>query len=84
MALLDGKWIGSIFEQETPTGLVNGSNTVYLIPSVPHSNKAVMVFINGLMQRQGIEYTISGSTITMTQAPLTGQDIFIFYVKRDA
>lgn len=81
MALLESKWIGDIFEQETPAGLINGSNTVFTLSSIPHSPKSVLVFVNGFFQRQGLEYTISNDTITMTAAPASGSDIFAFFVK---
>jgi hypothetical protein len=82
MAKLKGKFLDDIFEQVTPSGTINSSNASFTLPSLPHSNKSVLLFINGIMQRQGLEYTISGSTITMTAAPQAGSDIFAWYVKR--
>ena len=82
MAKINAAFLGDIFEQETPTGLVNGSNTSYSLSGTPHSDKSVMLFIDGVIQKQGTAYTISASTITMTTAPANGQDIYAMYVKR--
>lgn len=76
-----GKWIGDIFEQEEPTGLVNGSNVTYTLSETPHSNACVDVYLNGLILRQGTDYSLSGSTITMTTAPVSGSDLYAKYIK---
>ena len=70
-----------IYEQEVPSGLVNGVNTSYTLAQTPHSNGSVQLFINGLIQRQTIDYTIVGTAITMTTAPATGQDIYAYYTR---
>lgn len=69
------------YEQEAPTGTVNGVNVTFSISSSPSEAKAVQLFQGGLMQRQGIDYTISGTTITMTTAPNFGQDLWAYYTK---
>lgn len=67
------------FEQEAPSGLVNGANVTYGLSSTPTEGKAVSLYINGLIQRQGVDYTIAGAVITMTTAPAIGQDIWAIY-----
>lgn len=69
------------YEQEAPTGTVNGVNVTFSISVSPSEDKAVQLFQSGLMQRQGIDYTISGTTITMTTAPQFGQDLWAYYTK---
>jgi hypothetical protein len=81
MSLLQGKWIGQIFSQEVPSGTVNGSNTAFTLSDSPHSSEAVLLMLNGLFLEQGTDYTISGTAITMTTAPVVGQKLFSFYVK---
>ena len=63
----------------TIVGAINGANTVFILPTAPTSNAAVEVFLDGLFQRQGVDYTIAGSTITFTAAPLPGQFVDVFY-----
>jgi len=82
MSLLQGKFIGSIFEQEIPSGTVNGSNLAFTLSSTPHSNKAVMLTVDGLILRQTSDYSISGNAITMTTAPVVGQQLYVFYIKK--
>jgi hypothetical protein len=82
MSLLQGKFIGSIFEQEIPSGTVNGSNVVFTLSTTPHSAKAVMVTIDGLILRQASDYSMSGSQITMVTAPVIGQQLYVFYIQK--
>ena len=82
MAKTQGDWIAEIWEQEVPSGLVNGSNVTYTLSSTPHSDKAVRVYLNGLVEKQGVGYTITTDTITFTTAPVTGQEPFVEYVKK--
>ena len=64
---------------ETPTGLVNSSNTVYTIASTPVVGTE-QVFLNGQLQIPGTSYTIAGDTITFTKAPRTGSILRVHYV----
>lgn len=68
--------------QETPSGTVNGSNTTFTLAHTPASNANVLLYLDGLFQRQGggNDYTISGTTITFVTAPATNQTIDADYV----
>lgn len=83
MLKLIGKFIDNIFEQEIPSGVVDGINLVYTLSTTPHSNKAVKIYLNGLMMIQGTHYTVSGSTITFAGAPQLGQIVYADYIKRN-
>jgi len=61
--------------QEVPTGVIDGVNDTYTLSQTPTGNASVKIYLDGLFQRQGTDYTISGSTITMTTAPATGQTL---------
>ncbi len=67
---------------ETPAGLVNGINVVFTVVDTPLVGKFVL-YVNGVRQKAGIlsDYTISGSTITMTIAPETGSQLLADYIK---
>lgn len=82
MALFEGKYFANIFEQEVPSGAVNGSNTAFTLSGTPIFDKAVFVFANGVLQRQATDYTISGSSITFNSAPLSGVNLYAVYFKR--
>lgn len=67
--------------QETPTGLVNGLNTVFTLANTPVDPSLVEVYRNGLLQLLGalFDYTVSGATITFSVAPLVGSEIRVSY-----
>ena len=51
---------------ETPSGTMNGSNTAFTLAKSP---RGLIVALNGIVQKQADDFTISGRTITMTTAP---------------
>lgn len=68
--------------RETPSGLVNGSNTTYTLANTPVAGTE-HVYLNGILQESGAgnDYTISGATITYLTAPATGDKIRVSYLK---
>jgi hypothetical protein len=65
---------GSFADAETPAGIVNGSNAVFTLASPPSPASSLSLYRNGLFQRQGVDYQISGATITffLISIPITG------------
>lgn len=57
---------------ETPTGAVNGVNTVYTLASDPNPDSSFELEVNGLEQILTDDYILSGSTVTTTIAWPTG------------
>lgn len=55
-------------DNEIPMGLINGTNVTFTLANLPASN-SVHLYLNGLRQSVGIDYTILGSTITFNAAP---------------
>lgn len=72
----------SIVTRETPSGTVNGTNTSFGLAATPVSGTE-HVYLNGLLLEPGSgnDYTISGSTITMLSAPVSGDKIRVSYFK---
>jgi hypothetical protein len=68
--------------RETPSGLVNGSNTTYTLANTPLSGTEHFYW-NGLLMEAGAgaDYTISGNTITALSAPISGDKLRISYLK---
>jgi hypothetical protein len=68
--------------RETPTGSINGSNTTFTLANTPSANTEEL-FLNGILLEPGAgnDYTISGATITMLSAPLTGDRLKVSYFK---
>lgn len=65
---------------EVPSGLVNGSNVTFTLAYAPAGGQ-IMLYLNGQYMTVGVgeDYTISGSTITMAEAPIVGDKIRINY-----
>jgi len=65
---------------EAPGGTVNGSNTSFTLANSPFSGN-LMLFLNGVCLQPGAgnDYTLSGLTITMLTAPLTGDKLLATY-----
>jgi len=68
--------------EETPSGSINGSNTAFTLANTPTAG-TVKVFLNGIRQKSGAgnDYTISTNVITMTTAPISGDVLFVDYMK---
>lgn len=71
-----------VIANEIPAGLVNSSNTVYTLANTPVVG-TVTVYLNGLFQAQGsgMDYTVSGTTITFNKAPRTNSELYACYIK---
>jgi len=65
--------------RETPSGAVNGVNGTFTLAAIPDSGSEE-VYLNGYLQTLGIDYTISGATITMITIPETGDYLRVSYV----
>jgi len=66
---------------EIPTGDINSTNKVYTIAEDPLAG-TVQVFLNGLLQAPGgLDYTVSGTTITFEKAPRTSSILYVHYIK---
>lgn len=64
---------------EVPAGLINGANTVFTLANIPKTG-TLQLYLNGAFQTGGgVDYTLSGLTITFVSAPLTGSGLIGFY-----
>lgn len=68
----------SDLRQEGVSGAVNGSNTSFGISGAV-SNNSLYLTVDGLYQKPTADYGISGTTITMTVAPIATQQLYAFY-----
>lgn len=66
-------------QREVPAGAINGLNTAFTLSILPLSDEHVSIYVDGRMLND-TEVSISGSNITLTEAPALGQDIFAWYV----
>lgn len=49
---------------ETPAGVVNGVNTVFVLSEAPSPAGSLHLYRNGVLQRVGVDYSLNGSTVT--------------------
>ena len=62
-------WTGSsTIARWVPTGVIDGVNAVFALPSVPVAN-GLNLYLNGIYQAPTTDYTLIGSTITFGTAP---------------
>ena len=55
---------GTFVDGETPGGTINGVNATFTLANAPLPASSLALYRNGLMQQQGVDYTLSGSSIT--------------------
>lgn len=68
-------------DNETPSGALDGVNTAFTLSQAPAPAASLAIFRNGMMQRAGADYTLSGATITFTSGgtPQAGDILVAFY-----
>lgn len=81
MSRLDARFLKDFWVDETPSGTINGSNTAFTLSQTPNENDSVDVYLDGLKQTSGTDYSVSGTTITFTVAPAAGQKLRVDYIR---
>lgn len=68
-------------DSEVPSGTINGTNATFALANTPSPSTSVQLYLNGLRMDHGVDYTISGSTITFatTSLPQTGDLLLASY-----
>lgn len=71
---------GSVAENITPTGTINGTNTAFTLPNTPIAS-SVKLYLSGLRMQQTTHYSVSGSTITFVSGfqPVSGEFLVVDY-----
>ena len=70
-----------IITNEAPSGTINGVNDTFTLANTPVVG-SVMLYRNGLRQKESLHFTISGGTITMLSGniPSTGNWLMADYL----
>ena len=68
-------------DAEVPSGTINGSNMAFSLASLPNPSTSVALSRNGLLLKQGLDYTLASSSILfLTGAvPQTGDSLVASY-----
>jgi len=66
---------------ETPTGTITGVNTTFQLASVPSPAGSLNLYRNGLLMKQGTDYTLSANTISffLASTPQPGDTLLASY-----
>jgi hypothetical protein len=54
---------------EQPSGSMNGTNLTFTLAAAPSPSAGLILALNGLILRPGTDYSLSGQTITLVNAP---------------
>lgn len=55
-------------DAETPAGAVNGTNAVFTVAQAPSPAASLQLFRNGVLMKQGADYSVNGATLTFVSA----------------
>lgn len=71
------------YEQEVPSGAIDGSNVTFTLTYTPNPTNSLQVYLDGSLQIRGggEDYTQSGTTLTFNTAPATGQKLIVVYTR---
>jgi len=71
----------SFVDADAPTGVVDGANTSFSLTGTPDPAGSLAIYRNGLLQKLGVDYTLSGRTIQFgaTAAPQPGDTLLAAY-----
>lgn len=78
---VEAAWADLVVFNEDPSGTKNSTNTDFTLASVPLRESDLMVFVNGLLQKSGInnDFTLSGNTLTFDVPPTDSDTISVTY-----
>jgi hypothetical protein len=76
----------SFVDGDSPSGIVDGANTLFSLSAIPDPVSSLAVYRNGMLQKSGLDYTIVGRTIHFTAglAPQPGDTLLASYRLGDA
>jgi len=77
---LGGTGGASFSDNETPSGDVDGDNTVFTVTDAPSPAASLQLTLDGqILAAAGEDYTLSSTTITFNEAPLTDAILRAWY-----
>jgi hypothetical protein len=62
---------------EVPVGAIDGVNTVYTVSKPIPNQDTTLIFLNGAFRFPGIDFTVSGNTITFISFAPTGGPMYV-------
>jgi hypothetical protein len=63
------------------TGTGDGTTTpIAILSRTAPTDQSIMVMLNGVTQVPGTDYSVSGTTLTFTTAPVVGENILVYFL----
>jgi hypothetical protein len=77
--------VGGFTDNEAPAGAIDGNNRNFSLTGTPDPSASLFLHRNGLLQRQGLDYSVSANVVTfeMASTPQPG-DILLASYRTDA
>jgi hypothetical protein len=71
----------SFVDGDSPAGMVDGSNTSFTLSAVPNPASSLSVYLNGMLQKIGQDYTFTGGNLQFVTvaAPQPGDTLLASY-----
>ena len=68
-------------DSETPSGAVDGTNAAFQLSQTPNPATSLLLWRNGVLQKQGIDYDLTGNTATFVggAVPVAGDVLLASY-----
>ncbi|HLG97145.1 MAG TPA: hypothetical protein VKX49_12605 [Bryobacteraceae bacterium] len=66
---------------EIPQGMLDGTNAAFTLLNPPNPATSLQLFVNGSLQKQGSDYTLTSAQITFANAPAMKAVLQAFYTK---
>lgn len=66
---------------ETPAGVIDGLNSDFTLAYAPSPPNALMLYVNGVLQSQGLDkdFTLSSNTVSLIETPSVGDQVIATY-----
>lgn len=66
---------------EAPVGALSGVNQIFTLSSIPGPPESLQLYRNGVLQKRGLDYTLSGAVITfaLLEMPQPGDILLAYY-----
>lgn len=66
-------------QAEVPIGPINGSNVNFTLSFSPSPPASLSLYVNGVFQLPSVNYTLSGTNLSMVIAPNAGSTLYAVY-----
>jgi hypothetical protein len=64
----------TVMSEKPPSGVMDGVNATFTLAFPPNPTDSLGLYLNGIRQEPGVDFTLSGSTITYTVPPKASDD----------